>query len=173
MDATSLDWGISDELTPLETLMWRADTDRAMRSAVMAVELLDCQPDWNRLLDAHEWATRMVPRLCDRVFEPFGFAGAPMWVRDQDFDLRYHLRRCRLGGDGSWAELLTTAAQLAMTPFDRTRPPWEAVLVEGLPEGGSVPAEIASRADRQPHVLPDSRTGTFRRRARERTGGLP
>ena len=130
-----LDWGTSDELTPLETLMWRADTDRAMRSTVMAVEVLDTEPDWDRLVDAHEWASRMVPRLCDRVSEPFGFVGIPMWVRDQDLDLRYHLRRCRLGGDGGWPELLTTAAQLAMTPFDRTRPPWEAVLVEGLPDG--------------------------------------
>jgi diacylglycerol O-acyltransferase / wax synthase len=130
-----LDWGTSDELTPLETLMWRADTDRSMRSTVMAVELLDTEPDWNRLVDAHEWASRMVPRLCDRVSEPFGFVGTPMWVRDQDLDLRYHLRRCRLGGNGGWPELLTTAAQLAMTPFDRTRPPWEAVVVEGLPGG--------------------------------------
>src|SRR5262249_27961372 len=119
----------------LETLMWRADTNRAMRSTVMAVELLDRKPDWNRLVDAHEWASRIVPRLCDRVCQPFGFVGAPIWVRDQDPDLRYHLRRCRLGGDGGWPELLTTAAQLAMTPFDRTRPPWEALLVEGLPDG--------------------------------------
>ena len=106
-----------------------------MRSTVMAVEVLDTEPDWDRLVDAHEWASRMVPRLCDRISEPFGFVGIPMWVRDQDLDLRYHLRRCRLGGDGGWPELLTTAAQLAMTPFDRTRPPWEAVLVEGLPDG--------------------------------------
>jgi diacylglycerol O-acyltransferase len=115
--------------------MWRADTDRSMRSTVMAVEVLDTEPDWDRLVDAHEWASRMVPRLCDRISEPFGFVGTPIWVRDHNLDLRYHLRRCRLGGDGGWPELLTTAAQLAMTPFDRTRPPWEAVLVEGLPDG--------------------------------------
>jgi diacylglycerol O-acyltransferase / wax synthase len=134
-NASALDWGTTDELTPLETLMWRADTDRAMRSTMMAVEVLDTEPDWTRLMDAHEWASRMVPRLRDRVSEPFGFVGAPVWVRDQNFDLRYHVRRCRLGGDGGWPELLTMAAQLAMTPFDRTRPPWEAVLVEGLPDG--------------------------------------
>ena len=128
-------WGTSDELTPLDTLMWRADGDRSMRSTVVALEVLDTEPDWDRLVDAHEWASRAVPRLCDRISEPFGFAGIPIWVRDQAFDLRYHVRRCRLGGDGSWAELLTTASHLAMTPFDRTRPPWEAVLVEGLPGG--------------------------------------
>lgn len=134
-DAAPLDWGSSEELSALETLMWRADSDRAMRSTMMALEILDADPDWDRLVDAHEWASRMAPRLCDRVVEPFGFAGTPMWVRDHPLDLRYHLRRCRLGGDGGWPELLTTAAQLAMTPFDRTRPLWEATLVEGLPEG--------------------------------------
>jgi diacylglycerol O-acyltransferase / wax synthase len=134
-DAAPLDWGTSDELSALETLMWRADSDRAMRSTMVAVEVLDTAPDWKRLVDAHEWASRMVPRLCDRVAEPFGFVGTPMWVRDPTLDLRYHLRRCRLGGVGGWAELLTTAAQLAMTPFDRTRPLWEATLVEGLPDG--------------------------------------
>jgi len=134
-NAIPLEWGTSENLSPLETLMWRADSDRAMRSAMMAVEILDTEPDWNRLTDAHEWASRMVPRLCDRVAEPLGFMGTPIWVRDQEFDLRYHLRRCRLGGDNGWQDLLTTAAQLTMTPFDRTRPLWEAMLVEGLPDG--------------------------------------
>jgi hypothetical protein len=134
-DAGPLDWGTAGELTPLDTVMWRADTDRALRSTVMAVELLDTEPDWNRLVDAHEWASRMVPRLCDRIAEPLGFVGTPIWVRDQDLDLRYHLRRYSIGGQRGWSELLTAAAQIAMTPFDRTRPPWEAVLVEGLPDG--------------------------------------
>jgi diacylglycerol O-acyltransferase / wax synthase len=134
-DAGPPEWGTAGALSPLDTVMWRADTDRAMRSTVMAVELLDTEPEWNRLVDAHEWATRMVPRLCDRIAEPLGFVGTPIWVRDQDFDLRYHVRRSRLGGEGGWSELLTAAAQIAMTPFDRTRPPWEAVLVGGLPDG--------------------------------------
>lgn len=134
-DAAPLDWGTSHELSAFETLMWRADSDPGMRSTMMAVEILDTEPDWNRLVDAHEWASRMVPRLSDRVAEPFGFAGTPMWVRDHPLDLRYHLRRCRLGGNGGWPELLTTAAQLTMTPFDRARPLWEAMLVEGLPGG--------------------------------------
>jgi diacylglycerol O-acyltransferase / wax synthase len=134
-DNRPLSWGSSEALSPLDTLMWRADADRAMWSTAMAVELLDTEPDWDRLVSAHEWASRMVPRLCDRVIEPFGFLGTPVWVRDRDLDLRYHLRRCRLGGDGGWPELLTMASQLAMTPFDRTRPLWEAVLVEGLPDG--------------------------------------
>lgn len=134
-DAGPLSWGTASELTPLETLMWRADVDLVMRSTVMAMELLDTEPDWDRLVAAHEWASRMVPRFRDRVIEPLGVLGTPMWARDQHLDLHYHLRRVRLGGDGGWPELLTTAEQLAMTPFDRARPPWEALLVEGLPGG--------------------------------------
>jgi len=130
-----VDWGTSPELNALETLMWRADTNPMMRSTVMAIEVLDVAPDWDRLVAAHEWASRMVPRFSDRVLEPLGVLGTPVWSTDSHLDLHYHLRRVRLGGDGSWSELLTMAEQLAMTPFDRSRPPWEAVLVEGLPAG--------------------------------------
>jgi len=31
--------------------------------------------------------------------------------------------------------LLVAAQQIAMTPFDRARPPWEVMLFEGLPDG--------------------------------------
>ena len=130
-----VDWGTSHELNPLETLMWRADTDPMMRSTVMAIEVLDVAPDWDRLVAAHEWASRMVPRFGDRVLEPLGVLGTPVWSADTHLDLHYHLRRVRLGGNGGWSQLLITAEQLAMTPFDRSRPPWEAVLVEGLPDG--------------------------------------
>lgn len=128
-------WGTTGELSPFDTVMWRADVDRATRSTVVAVEVLDCAPDWDRLVAAHDWGSRMVPRLRDKVADPLGFVGNPVWVRDEQFDLHYHLRRYRLGGDGDWAELFTVAAKLAMTPFDRTRPPWEATLVEGFPDG--------------------------------------
>ena len=41
-----LDWGGPRDLTPFETLMWRADGDPMMRSTMMAVEVLDGAPDW-------------------------------------------------------------------------------------------------------------------------------
>src|ERR1700724_2632938 len=114
IETSPLEWGTLAGLTPLDTLMWRADTNRSMRSTVMAVEILDTAPDWERLVDAHEWASRMVPRLRDRVTEPFGFIGRPVWAPDEGFDLRFHVRRLRLAGESGWAELLTLAAQLAM-----------------------------------------------------------
>ena len=122
------------EMNPLETMMWRAEVDPRLRSIVVIVDLLDTEPDWDRLVAAHEWATRFVPRLRQRVMEPWGW-GPPTWVPDPDFTLSFHLRRMRLADGGGLRELLDQAGLCAMTPFDRSRPPWEAILVEGLAGG--------------------------------------
>jgi WS/DGAT/MGAT family acyltransferase len=67
--------------------------------------------------------------------EPAFGLGTPCWVNDPDFDLHYHVRRIRLSEGGGWRELFSAAEQAAMTPFDRARSPWEALLIEGLPDG--------------------------------------
>jgi hypothetical protein len=45
--------------------MWRADTDRAMRSTMVALEVIDSAPDSDRLVKAHELATRNGASLID------------------------------------------------------------------------------------------------------------
>src|SRR5437764_4112196 len=130
-----LDWGLEREMNAVEALMWRAEEDPRLRSTICGLEELDSVPDWDRFLAAHEWATRLVPRFRQRVVEPLGGVGAPAWVTDPDFDLHYHVRRVRLPEGTGWRELLQAAEQIAMTPFDRARALWEAVLFEGLPDG--------------------------------------
>jgi WS/DGAT/MGAT family acyltransferase len=130
-----LEWGSGTELNAFEVLMWRAESDRSLSSTICMLEELDARPDWDRFVAAHDWATRMVPRFRQRIVEPPLGLGAPRWTADEDFDLRYHLRRYSVPGDGGWDELLQVVTALAMTPFDRNRPTWEAVLIEGLPDG--------------------------------------
>jgi WS/DGAT/MGAT family acyltransferase len=130
-----LNWGIEREMNGIETLMWRAEADPRLRSTICALEELDVAPDWNRFLAAHEWATRFVPRFRQRVVEPMLGVGVPTWVVDSDFDLHYHVRRVRLPDGATFADMLATAEQIAMTPLDRARSLWEAVLFEGLPNG--------------------------------------
>ncbi|MFZ2511613.1 MAG: wax ester/triacylglycerol synthase domain-containing protein [Gordonia sp. (in: high G+C Gram-positive bacteria)] len=130
-----LDWAADPHLSPVDTVMWRGDSDRRLRSTISMLEIWDCAPDWDRLVAAHEWASRMAPRFRERVIESPLQAGTPSWSVDPDFDLHYHLRRIRLGGDESMTELLRTCEQLAMTPLDPARPPWEGYLIEGLPGG--------------------------------------
>ena len=122
-------------MNALEALMWRAEEDPRLRSTICGLEELDTTPDWDRFLAAHDWGTRLVPRFRQRVVEPLGGIGAPAWVTDPDFDLHYHVRRVRLPEGAGWTELLAAAEQIAMTPFDRARALWEAVLFEGLPDG--------------------------------------
>lgn len=130
-----LQWGETREMSALETLMWRVESDPRLRSTICGIEILDCAPDWERFLAACDWATRMAPRFRQKVAEPALGLGNPCWINDPDFDLRYHVRRVGVPSGGGWPELLRAAEQIAMTPFDRARSPWEAVLFEGLPDG--------------------------------------
>jgi diacylglycerol O-acyltransferase / wax synthase len=145
----ALGWSPSAEMTPFEVLMWRAEADPALRSTVLVLELLDAVPDVDRYLGALEWATRMVPRLRERITVPLLGAGTPYWSVDPDFDLHYHVRRTRLPEPGGPAELFALAEQVAMTPLDPLRPQWEATLVEGLPDGR------AAHLFKTTHVLSD------------------
>jgi WS/DGAT/MGAT family acyltransferase len=128
-------WGGPRELSAFEAMMWLAEADPHLRSTTTSVLVLDSRPDWDRMLAGHDWMTRATPRLRQRVMEPLLGLDMPMWVDDSEFLLDYHLRRVRLPEPGTDRQLLDLAQTLAMTPFDRFRPPWEAVLVEGLEKG--------------------------------------
>lgn len=127
-------WG-AERMNELEALMWRSERHPWASSHVMAVFVLDLVPEWDRLYAAHEWAVQRVPRIRDRVLDPLLPVGTPAWVPDDHFSLDYHLRRAHLPAPGGMAELLHLAQTVAMTPFDRTRPLWEGVLVDGLEDG--------------------------------------
>lgn len=62
---------------------------------------------------------------------PFQFHH-PVWIEDPDFDLDYHVRRVRCPAPGGRRELAEIAGEIASVPLDRTRPLWEAWVVEGL-----------------------------------------
>jgi WS/DGAT/MGAT family acyltransferase len=141
-------------MTPFESLMWRVEADPRLRSTMTAVYLLDQAPDWDRMVAAHEWASRMIPRARQRVVEPPFGLGAPTWVVDDAFDLSFHLRRLALPPPGTLRQLLDLAATDAMASFDRSRPPWRASLVEGL-EGGKTAYVLKLH-----HSITDGQGGT-------------
>jgi WS/DGAT/MGAT family acyltransferase len=134
--AVPLDWGAATQMNPLETAMWRAEAaDPRLRVNVSLLELLDPAPDWDRLVAAHEWASRMVPRMRQRVVEPAFALGTPTWVTAVDLDLSRHVHRVQLPAPGSLRQLLDVVQEFAAAPFDRDRPLWETLLVEGLAGG--------------------------------------
>lgn len=133
-----LDWGTSTEMNALETAMWRGETgDARLRSNVTLLETLDHAPEWERMRAAHEWASRMVPRMRQRVVEPALGVGVPTWVTVGELDLDQHLHRVHLPAPGSMRQLLDAVAEFAAEPFPRDRPLWRALLVDGLETGGA------------------------------------
>jgi WS/DGAT/MGAT family acyltransferase len=123
-------------MNALETLFWRAENHPGMRSNMLGVLVLDRCPEWEWLVTRHEWASRVVPRLRQRVVEPPLRLGRPFWTIDRGFDVRDHLRRVRLPSPGTDRQLLDYAQSVAQAPFAPERPLWEVTLVEGLgPDG--------------------------------------
>lgn len=125
-------WGRSERMNELEATMWRSERHPQHSSTFCSLFVLDRAPQWDRLVAAHEWATRLVPRTRQRVVEPLVPTGPPAWGGDRHFTLDYHLRRLHLGSRTGMADLLELAQSLALVPFDRSRPLWEATLIEGL-----------------------------------------
>ncbi len=54
------------------------------------------------------------------------------WVRDESFELDFHVRRSALASPGDERELGILVSRLHSAPLDFHRPPWEAHFIEGL-----------------------------------------
>ena len=139
VDFSDVAWGADRTMSDFETGMWRMEeVQPKLRSPIVAVDVLDKPPDWERLVRAHEWASHMVPRIRMRVVEPTLRLGNPMWSVDPEFDLDYHLSRVRLPEPATFDHALRMCRHMATEPFDRARPPWSAMLIEGLDDGRAV-----------------------------------
>jgi WS/DGAT/MGAT family acyltransferase len=124
-----------NRMNDADALMWHIERDPMLRSTITVIWVLDRPPDLRRLEEKIERATRLVPRLRERVVSnPYSLA-PPRWEADPDFDLAFHLRHARATGDGSMRDLLDMVQPMAMQGFDRDRPLWELLVVEGLAEG--------------------------------------
>ena len=115
--------------------MWNLEKDPRLSSSIANLTLLDRPPDRDRLRSRMELAVEAVPRLRQRVVPALGRLAPPEWHDDPDFDLDRHIRYLALPSGSGERELCDLAAQLFVEPFDRTRPLWEFVIVEGLPGG--------------------------------------
>jgi len=121
-------------MTDAESLMWRLEKDPMLSSNVSTVTLLDRVPDFDRLVRRMDRATASVVRLRQKVAPAIG-PTAPAWVDDRDFDVRHHVRRTALPQPATDRDVFDLASAITSAPFDRNRPLWELVVIEGLPGG--------------------------------------
>lgn len=131
------DLRFEDRMSDSDALMWTIEKDPLLRSTITAVMVLDRAPDRARFRHLLERGTRLVPRMRQRVrSNPLSIA-PPRWEVDPNFDLGYHLRTVRAGGERDLQAVLELAEPMAMAGFDRARPLWEALVVEDLADGGA------------------------------------
>jgi hypothetical protein len=108
-DAPRFDGRMSDA----EALMWRLEKDRHLSSTFANLTILDRPPDLALLRERMRRATVAVPRLRQCVEPAPGGIGAPAWVDDPEFDVRWHVRRIALAPPGSMRQLQDLAALIA------------------------------------------------------------
>ncbi|MEZ4279695.1 MAG: wax ester/triacylglycerol synthase family O-acyltransferase [Myxococcota bacterium] len=124
-----------EPMSPLDELLFRSERDPVKRPTMAAIFLLDGTPEWDRIEETFERASREYLRLRQRVVEPTAGFGPACWTTDPDFDLAYHLRRARLAPGATVADIVAWLEPELMTPLDASRPLWTATFFEGL-EGG-------------------------------------
>jgi len=59
----------------------------------------------------------------------------PFWIEDPDFDLDFHIRHIGVPAPGDDQQLSELVSRLHARPLDRTKPLWEAYVIEGLANG--------------------------------------
>jgi len=72
------------------------------------------------------------PLLTHRLAEvPYGLDRS-YWIEDPDVDIEFHVRHIALPQPGDWRQLMIQVARIHSRPLDRSRPLWEAYVIEGL-----------------------------------------
>jgi WS/DGAT/MGAT family acyltransferase len=91
--------------------------------------------DYLKVQTLIETEARGQETLRKRLVEvPLGLSH-PLWFDDPNFDVIYHVRRVVCDPPGGEAQLCDLAGRILSVPLDRSRPLWEAWVVEGLEHG--------------------------------------
>ena len=98
------------------------DPSSAPGSKVRFKQILDF---FSRRLDSAKVFRRRL------VAAPFGL-DRPYWIDEGEIDTEYHVRHIALPQPGDWRQLMIQVARIHSRPLDRSRPLWEAYVIEGL-----------------------------------------
>ena len=72
------------------------------------------------------------------VVPPLGL-DRPYWVEDAEVDVEFHVRHVALPQPGDWRQLCIQVARIHSRPLDRSKPLWEAYVIEGLDNIPGIP----------------------------------
>ena len=127
---------MTEELSPADRSSLAAERG-AINMAVGGLLVFESDPPLTRAAVAERIGERvhLIPRLRQRLEEtPLGLAN-PVWTDDPGFDLDWHVRQASLPPRGGEPELGWFVGREFSHRLDRSRPLWEATLIEGLAGG--------------------------------------
>jgi WS/DGAT/MGAT family acyltransferase len=133
----------SEPLSGEDLGFWWGDQPR-QRTTMAMLLLLDRRPHSDRLRAAVWRAVAAVPRLRQRVVDAPLDLARPRWEDDPTFDLDFHVRRYAVSHDdgspqhATAADLFHTLGPIYERPFDRSRPLWELIELDGPGEGSAL-----------------------------------
>jgi WS/DGAT/MGAT family acyltransferase len=125
----------NDRMSDHEALMWNVEKDPWLNPSGGALTILDGPIDAEHFRRTMRAAIVKMSRLYERVVPGLAGLTPPAWVPDPEFDFDFHARHLSLPVPGTERLLFDLATQLYQEPFDRTRPLWRFVVIDGL-EGG-------------------------------------
>jgi diacylglycerol O-acyltransferase len=120
-------------------LSFLAMEDGRARMHIGAVSLYDAAPlraddggiDFERIVAFADAQLHKFPRYRQRLEWVPGFA-QPVWVDDDRFNLRFHMRHTALPPPGDERDLKRLAGRILSQEFDRSKPLWENWFVDSL-----------------------------------------
>jgi WS/DGAT/MGAT family acyltransferase len=122
-------------MSDAEALMWNVEKDPWLNPNGASIAVLDGPIDVDLFRRRVKYAISKIPRLRERVAPELGRLTPPTWMVDDEFDLDYHFRHVSLPAPGSMRQLFDLCTRMYEDPFDRTRPLWLFVAIDGI-EGG-------------------------------------
>jgi WS/DGAT/MGAT family acyltransferase len=84
----------------------------------------------------------------------------PYWIDDGELDVEFHVRHIALPHPGDWRQLCIQVARIHSRPLDRSKPLWEAYVIEGLHNVPGVPPGSFALYTKMHHSLIDGESGT-------------
>jgi WS/DGAT/MGAT family acyltransferase len=121
-----------DRLSALDTEFLHLEDDTSPMHIAAVCVFAGPAPSLTELTDLLESKLHELPRYRQVIRTVPLELGRPIWVDDRRFRLDYHVHRTALPSPGGAAELDDLMGRLMAHPLNRSRPLWEAWLVEGL-----------------------------------------
>jgi WS/DGAT/MGAT family acyltransferase len=95
-----------------------------------------------------------------RLVEVPAAADRPYWVEDAEIDVEFHVRHIALPQPGDWRQLCIQVARIHSRPLDRSKPLWEAYVIEGLDNIAGLPRGSFALYIKFHHCALDGEAGT-------------